>query len=223
MKVFGEFLLVFHFVRCRRYRTADANRYFSGPNEYFSLWQDVMRAGEPNRNNRYAGLYGQGYGSGLEWLQLSAGAAGAFREDQHGCPRGDLLGSPVQAFQGLSPMGTVDGDDAGPAHGRTEKGDAEQFFFGDPAEVMGEIALEAEDIELAGMVADKYVGLVGAQVFRADDSYPDTGGSADSSAPCLGKYLDFARGFSNQDYIDEGQYAGDKGQEGDCQQKKDGT
>ena len=45
-------------------------------------------------------------------------------------------------------------------HGLAKNGHPEQFFFGDPAEIMGKIPLKGKDIVLTAVVAGKNIGLV---------------------------------------------------------------
>lgn len=204
MEQFSQLLFVFQFEIGDGHWSADPDHDFTGPDKQFAFGQDVVRTDEADGDHRDAGLYGQGYGTGFKWLQSAVGTAGSFGKDKYRGAPGYLLGGPVQAFHRLSAVGAVNGNDPGTAHGRPEERNAKQFFFGDPAEIVREKALKAEDIKLAGMIADKDIRLLRHQVFRSDNSDPNSRNPADSCPPGPGKNLDPELGFPDQVQVDQG-------------------
>ena len=223
MQVIGQFLFLFYPVVGNRDWPAYADDYFAPVRQQLSLGQDGAGIDKTDRHHRHSRFNGQDNGSAFERLQAAVNTAGPLRKNQHGGPRSNLAGRVIQAFQSFPAVRTVDRDIAGPVHGLAEKRDPEEFFFGYPTEFMRKIALETEDIELTDMIADKDVGPVRFDMFRAFNSDAHSGQTAYDPAPDPGKHMGLGRGSSDKHDIAPGQDTDDKGQRRGDKEKQQGS
>ena len=157
----------------------------------------------------------------LESLQVTVRAPGAFRKDEHAFALCYAGCGGIQTLHGIPAVRAVNRDVADPVHGPAKDRQAEEFLLGQPAEVVGEIALKREDVELARMVAGKDVGLFGVDMF--EPLHPDlyAGKPADGPAPPAGKLLGLPFGTPYPQHVDEGQQGNDKNENRGKAQRED--
>ena len=171
------------------HRIADLDRDCAGTGKEGPFRQDGIGSHKGDGDDRHPCLDGQEHGAALEGLKRPVRRPGPFWKDEDGGAGFDPFCRLLQAFYRFSAVTAIDGNGPGIGHGPSQKRNFEQFFFGQPAEAEGKVALEAEDVKLAEMVGTVDIAGLWLKFLCPFDDHPYSGNLAKQPGPLAGKAL----------------------------------
>ena len=212
--MFGEFPLFFGWGSSRLDGWRDDNVHFSRVGAPVPFLQNLCRSPNRDRQDGSLGFKRDEKESLFKRLKGSIRAARSFREDHNRYPFFNLLGCLEHAAVGLFGAVALDGNIADAGHGPSQEGDAEQFRFGGPAELDGEVPQKGEDVEGTLMVRDQDITFFMIKVFQALNSQFRSRGGELNLAPETGDKMGNVSGG-----VKEGEKDRDRSQDQSCAKK----
>ncbi len=95
----------------------------------------------------------------MKGRSCAGGGASAFGEDDDGVSVMEGVDGGVEGAEGGADVGGIDGDLSGAAEVPAEDGEGEEFFFGEDAELGGEVRVEQGDVHGGQVVGGVDLGL----------------------------------------------------------------
>src|ERR1051325_8020059 len=147
------------------------------------LRQELERAPNRNRNNRYTRAQGDLERAGFKLLKPAIRRARAFGKDRKRLASAHPFDDAAQAARRLAPVASVNREVARTPEVPPHEGHVEELFLSHYAELERQVSEQRRYVDQARMIRHVNVALFGADVVAAQDSYARPDCPGDQAAP----------------------------------------